>query len=178
LPLPPLPTPDKTAPAATLVQPHTAPNAAAKLSALKSYRRAQGLCYKCGAKWSKDHTCSAEVLLAVEAIWDSVDDLLIPKSENEPPSTEEQVFLAISKVAMGTAASGRVIRFNGSIQGHPVLVLLDSGSSASFISPAVAARLKDVSVVALSSRVRVAGGGLLDSAAMKGRDGGLEGGGE
>ena len=45
-----------------------------KLVAIKSYRKALGLCYKCGAKWSKDHKCSLEVLLAVEAIWDSFGD--------------------------------------------------------------------------------------------------------
>jgi hypothetical protein len=42
-----------------------------KLAAIKSYRKALGLCYKCGAKWSKDHKCSLEVLLAVKAVWDS-----------------------------------------------------------------------------------------------------------
>jgi hypothetical protein len=38
-----------------------------KLAAIKSYRKALGLCYTCGAKWSKDHKCSPEVLLAIEA---------------------------------------------------------------------------------------------------------------
>ena len=45
-----------------------------KLAAIKSYMKALGLCYKCGAKWSKDHKCSPEVLLAVEAVWDSFGD--------------------------------------------------------------------------------------------------------
>jgi hypothetical protein len=69
LPLPPLPQTEKTTIAATSAQPQPSPTTTAWLSALKSYGRAQGLCYKCGAKWSKDHTCSAKVLLAVNAIW-------------------------------------------------------------------------------------------------------------
>lgn len=32
-----------------------------KLSALKSYRRGKGLCYKCGEKWSPRHKCPAQV---------------------------------------------------------------------------------------------------------------------
>ena len=45
-----------------------------KLAAIKSYSKALGLYYKCGAKWSNDHKCSPEVLLAVEAVWDSFGD--------------------------------------------------------------------------------------------------------
>jgi hypothetical protein len=43
-------------------------SSSSKITAIKSYRKALGLCYKCGAKWFKDHKCSPEVLLAVEAI--------------------------------------------------------------------------------------------------------------
>jgi hypothetical protein len=37
----------------------------AKLAAVKTYRRAMGLCYKCGEKWSKDHKCNPQVQLHV-----------------------------------------------------------------------------------------------------------------
>lgn len=30
-----------------------------KLTALKNFRRAKGLCFKCGEKWNPSHTCSA-----------------------------------------------------------------------------------------------------------------------
>lgn len=36
-----------------------------KLSALKAYRRAKGLCFKCGERWSQSHRCSANVPLHV-----------------------------------------------------------------------------------------------------------------
>jgi hypothetical protein len=35
------------------------------LSALKNYRRARGLCFKCGEKWSSAHICPATIQLHV-----------------------------------------------------------------------------------------------------------------
>lgn len=43
-----------------------------KLGAVKAYRKAMGLCYKCGLKWSKDHRCAPEVLHAIHDIWESM----------------------------------------------------------------------------------------------------------
>jgi hypothetical protein len=43
----------------------------AKAAALRAYRRALGLCYKCSEKWSKDHMCSPTVQLhAVQELWE------------------------------------------------------------------------------------------------------------
>lgn len=36
-----------------------------KLTALKSYRRAKGLCFTCGEKWAREHQCKASVQLHV-----------------------------------------------------------------------------------------------------------------
>jgi hypothetical protein len=37
----------------------------AKAAALRSYRRALGLCYKCNERWTKDHMCAPTVQLHV-----------------------------------------------------------------------------------------------------------------
>ena len=34
-----------------------------KLTSLKQYRRKNGLCFKCGAKWSTNHTCPEQIPL-------------------------------------------------------------------------------------------------------------------
>lgn len=82
--------------------------------AVKAYRRALGLCFKCGGKWSKDHRCSPEVLLAVEAIWqDFQDDDDCSPEDSGPECSEEQVFLAISKAALQSSTPTRAIQFNG-----------------------------------------------------------------
>jgi hypothetical protein len=70
LPLPPPPPrADKvvastaTAPAGMAAQPTHQTKAA-----VKAYRRALGLCFKCNTKWSKDHVCAPEVLHVVDAL--------------------------------------------------------------------------------------------------------------
>lgn len=40
-----------------------------KLSALKNYRRAKGLCFKCGEKWNSSHTCSAVSVHVTKEVW-------------------------------------------------------------------------------------------------------------
>jgi len=72
LPLLPPSRQDKTQSATTQPNQAVAASPEGRLSMIKSYRRALGLCFKCGAKWSKDHKCSPEVLLAVEGIWGSL----------------------------------------------------------------------------------------------------------
>lgn len=71
----------------------------AKLAAVKSYRHALGLCFKCGMKWSKDHKCPPEVLHAVEIILDSLsnDDCQLASEPTSGP--DEQLCLALSKAA-------------------------------------------------------------------------------
>ena len=160
LPLPPPPRQDRGPPATA---PREAPTNDAKLAAIKSYRRTMGLCYKCAAPWSKGHKCAPEVLLAVEAIWGDFDDHTAqdPDTSGDPP--DEQIFLAISKAAVLGTASARTVRFTGSLMGQPVHILLDSGSSSSFVNSAVAAQLTNVQSEPISTRVQVAGGSHLQS---------------
>ncbi|CAD6258053.1 unnamed protein product [Miscanthus lutarioriparius] len=75
LPLPLPPQPDKQ-PAPTAATPTPATMSLdAKLAAVKTYRRGMGLCYKCGAKWSKDHKCNPQVQLhVVQELWDLLQD--------------------------------------------------------------------------------------------------------
>jgi hypothetical protein len=42
---------------------------------LKSFRRAKGLCFKCGEKWGPGHKCPKAISLhVVEEIWKLFDD--------------------------------------------------------------------------------------------------------
>jgi hypothetical protein len=43
-----------------------------KLASLLSYRKAKGMCYKCGDKWGKGYTCPAQVPLHI------VEELMSP----------------------------------------------------------------------------------------------------
>lgn len=110
LPLPPTPRLDKN----TTTPSPAASVADSKLAAIKSYRRALGLCYKCGMKWSKDHKCSPEVLHAVEVLWEAVADEECQSGVDPTSAHDEQLCLALSKAASGGPPASRTIRFRGS----------------------------------------------------------------
>ncbi|CAD6253076.1 unnamed protein product [Miscanthus lutarioriparius] len=163
LPLPPLPKMEK-APVPAVQASAATSSTDSTLKAVKAYRRALGLCFKCRGKWSKDHRCSPEVLLAVEAIWqDFQDDDDCSPEDSGPECSEEQVFLAISKAALQSSTPTRAIQFNGLVERCPVRILIDSGSSASFVSLSVSEQLSAVSVLAAPTQVEVVGGGILHS---------------
>ena len=164
LPLPPPPPWPSAPPLVALApsQPATgAPPADAKLSALKAYRRALGLCYKCGAKWSKDHRCSLEVLHAVDVLWDSFssDDSLADSC----PGTwsPEQILLALSNSAISGVPAARTIRLTGKLQDIPVHILIDSSSSSSFVNESLVHQVVNAPIQGVSSSVQIAGGGML-----------------
>jgi hypothetical protein len=137
LPLPPPPKLDKTV---TTTEPNASSSLDSKLTAVKAYRRAMGLCYKCGVKWSKDHRCSPEVLHAIHDLWESlsVDDCSSTLGDSPQP---KQLFLALPKTAVNGAPAARTIQFHGTLQGLPLSILIDSGSSSSFVSAKIAKQL-------------------------------------
>jgi hypothetical protein len=85
---------------------------------------------------------------------------------SEPALDPAQLFLAISKYAVGDSSTGCVIRLSGLVQGNSMMILVDSGSSASFVSTGLAARLTSVTSKPISTQVRVAGGSLLSSSQL------------
>lgn len=107
-----------------------------------------------------------EVLLTVEGIWDALLDSGEDSTYTSSETADAQLFLALSKAAVGSVNSGRAICFTGSIDSHSISVLIDSGSSASFISAALAAKLDGVAVVPSPSSVRVGDGGILQSSQL------------
>jgi hypothetical protein len=161
LPLPPCPKNPilaASAPAAT-----TQSSTNQKLAAIKTYRRALGLCFKCGTKWSKDHRCPLEVLQAVDALWDSLssEDPLADSSPDDSPA--EHLKLVLSKSVMSGIPAARTIRLMGFIQQIPVQILVDSNSSSSFINVSLVSQLQDIQVYALPSSIQVTGGSMLVS---------------
>lgn len=135
-----------------------------KVSALKAQRRAQGLCYICAEKWSPTHKCANTVQLhAVQELFSVLHeacDEAVCNPENSVLS-DSQVLMAISVHAVqGSEASG-CMRMLGQIQGKDVFILVDSGSTASFISARVAEGLSEFSQIATNLQVKVADGATL-----------------
>lgn len=138
------------------------------LVALKAYHCAMGLCFKYDIKWSKDHQCAPEILLAVEAVWSTLpeDDSEEPQSPTIPKELVAQILLAMSKAVVSGVATPRTMQFQGRIQQLPMTILLDSGSSSSFISHLVVQQLTGEHMIDNPCQVQVAGGGILQSIAM------------
>ncbi|XP_066323723.1 uncharacterized protein [Miscanthus floridulus] len=134
-----------------------------KLVALKAYRRAMGLCYKGAAKWTKDHKCAPEILHAVQDLWESLSIAADMSSGEDSVTPSETLLMAVSDSAVSGAPAIRTIQFIGSVDGLPVTILLDSGSTSSFVSDSLVQQLTSQTILPHKSSVSVAGGALLFS---------------
>lgn len=107
-----------------------------RLSSLKSYRKAKGLCFKCGEKWSPSHKCAATVSLhAMEEVWQVLNEDSHPSlKQDEEEEESDNELMAISLQAMRGVEGARTIRFRGFIAEQEVFMLVDSGSSHCFIT--------------------------------------------
>jgi hypothetical protein len=86
------------------------------------------------------------------------DDVVSPNGSSDG---SEQLFLAIYKAATTGVEVPRSVKLHGSIQHKPVIILVDSGSSSSFISTVLADQLTGTVPLHQDLKVQVAGGGIL-----------------
>jgi hypothetical protein len=105
-----------------------------KLSVLKEYRRKNGLCYKCGEKWSHHHTCpDKESLHVIEELWDALTPV-DPREDCVDGDAAEEIISVVSSETPGVQKRLRTMKLCGWVGKQEVLVLVDSGSVATFIS--------------------------------------------
>lgn len=140
-------------------------NTAQKVAALKSYRRAMGLCFTCGEKWGKDHKCAKTVGLHVVEellqLFQNSEEHEDTTSDDNPPYESAEDLMSLSRQALNGGEAAATIRLRGFIQGQEVLMLIDSRSSSNFISESLAAKLKGAVPLPTPVRVRIADGGSL-----------------
>jgi hypothetical protein len=119
-----------------------------RLTSLYAFRKVKGLCYKCGAPFARGHKCADLVQLhLVEEMWKMVQLLEEDSVEDTADGETELNVLHLSKAAVTGLEVPRTMKFVGHISGLDVLVLLDSGSSHSFISTTVAQYLPNVTTI-------------------------------
>jgi hypothetical protein len=129
-----------------------------KLSALRTFRCARGLCQRYTEKWSRDHKCPPTIQLHVmQEVLDicQLEDGDILSKQESNRSLDAQLFPAVSLVAVQGVEAIHTMKFQGVIQNIEVFVLVDLGSSHSFPST----RLSGVSALSAFTDVCVADGG-------------------
>jgi len=63
-----------------------------KLSALMTYRKARGLCFKCGGKWGPQHKCPATVPLnVIEEVWHFLGNSVVCFNESNSDSDPDEL---------------------------------------------------------------------------------------
>lgn len=135
-----------------------------KGQALRAFRRAKGLCQFCAEKWVRGHKCADTVQLhAMQdllSVLQTEDEQASVSIESAAPS--EQSCCILSQVAVSGSSAPRTLCLYGSIQGSIVKILIDSGSSHSFISDSIAEGLQGISELNDGIAIQVANGDRLN----------------
>lgn len=74
--------------------------------------------------------------------------------------------MLLSSASLSGQSAPRTMQFHGSICGQTVLVLVDSGSSHSFLNSALASHISGVQQLPIPIQVKVADGNVIHCSAM------------
>jgi predicted amidophosphoribosyltransferase len=115
-----------------------------KLAALRSQRRAQGLCMKCGEKWGKQHKCPDKIALHV---LEEFLDVIQPEqsqdvSTDASSDDDDEDMFVLSQCAIEGVQGKKTIKLSGIVDKQEILILIDSGSSCTFLSQSAATTLQ------------------------------------
>jgi hypothetical protein len=161
LPLPPLKS-DK-APTHPPVAAHSTPEVVVgstadnNVAALHAYKKARGLRQYCAEKYFRDHKCASIVQLpAVQEMWELLSVESDQESIDAQSDTEALLQMLLSAEAVSSGTSAKVLKFQEEIQGHYVIISINSGSSHSFVNAELAPLLLGMS--AMPSLVNSSGG--------------------
>ncbi|KAL4351905.1 hypothetical protein GQ457_06G037700 [Hibiscus cannabinus] len=104
---------------------------------LLEYRRSHNLCFKCGDKFSPGHQCKIKQLNSMEddeqAVFPEDTNLQEITEQNMDKSVDEELEISIN--ALTGSVGHSTLRIQGTIKGKPLSILVDSGSTHSFINP-------------------------------------------
>jgi hypothetical protein len=104
---------------------------------LRQYRRVRGLCDHCAEKWVHGHKCAPTIQLqAIQELMELFSDDGSESMDSFQTSPDE-LDMVLSEATIIGVESGR-------IQGHDMLILLDSSSSRTFIRAELADKLNGV----------------------------------
>lgn len=113
-------------------------------------------------KWSPGHKCASSVPLhMVEELWQIMCGEDTPEPISSTPDDEDDFgedFMSISLDAAQGTDSCSTVRMIGELGGIEAIILVDSGSTNSFISESLASRWREWTALPMALQVRVANG--------------------
>jgi len=128
-------------------------------------RRRKGLCYSCDSKWSRGHVCAVPKLFLLELTDEPPPHPDKPAGpvEEDPGDFFLDEFPEISLNAITGTPHPKTMRLVGFLNLHPIVILIDSGSTHNFIHTTVAATLGIQPLVQNPLRVKIANGAEIPS---------------
>lgn len=132
---------------------------------LRDYHRANGLCFRCGEKYSKEHQCKKPMQLLTIQLGEhgeilTEDAVQALELLSEPEKLE---CCEISAHAVSGADNAETIRIRALVSNQVMLALVDSGSSHNFVDENFAKRASLDLVAVPSVQVTVANGQAMES---------------
>lgn len=135
-----------------------------RLQSLRSYRKIRSLCIRCGERWQPGHKCAQNIQLhALQEVWNLCQDVFDVHEEDidTKPHAEEQtpqLFMILSAATTSGRPGARTMQLQGVIEGRNIFILVDSGSSHSFINSTVVNGLSGLRNLPSTVSVQVADG--------------------
>ena len=106
----------------------------------KQVKDAQGLCYNCDQKWSRNHRCASRLLLLL-----GDNDEKTPAAVSTTPLDEDATMLSADLSYINSlygTGHPRALRGEGNILNVMVHVLVDGGSNNNFVHPRIVEKLR------------------------------------
>lgn len=137
---------------------------------VKEYKRQNGLCFTCGEKYEPDHQawCSKKVQTQLNALTTEelgmalTEEMLTQISQEE--QEDESFYLSLH--AISGVTSKECMRVRAIVGNHTLLILIDSSSSATFMSKELVERLGLQMQGCTPVKVRVVNGEVMQSDQM------------
>lgn len=128
---------------------------------LRDFRRANGLCFRCGEKYDPAHQCARKAAAEVHAL--TVEEQRVELSDAvlnliEMQDIAEAKQLSLSIHALSGAENNDTIRLRALVGNQIMLILVDSGSSHSFVNASMLSRIQHTATPITPTTVKVANG--------------------
>uniref|UniRef100_A0ACD5Y7Q3 Uncharacterized protein n=1 Tax=Avena sativa TaxID=4498 RepID=A0ACD5Y7Q3_AVESA len=144
----------------------------------RDFRRANGLCFKCGDKYSKDHQCKRSGQLPMIEVGDFgevLSDYAVQALELLDETATPVTCCQLSIDALAGTEDEETIRLRALVGNQVMLLLIDSGSTHTFVTKAFAERAGCVISPAPALPVKVANGQMMVSQELRVSLGGHKG---